>query len=166
MDTPKETSAVCGLYCDSCGIYIATTEEPGRLPAIAASKGTTSEGVRCLGCRSAVLYPFCRDCRMKACAARKGIDFCGSCDEYPCGILQDFQRLKPHRIELFESLEDIRDHGEDAWRARMDPEYRCAACGTVNTIYDLECRNCGHVPSNPYAGRHRAEIDAYLADRG
>ncbi len=160
MGKPQNTSAICGLFCDACGIYIATTEEPDRLERIAAAKGTVPDDVRCLGCRSDVLYPHCRTCKMKACAEERGLDFCSHCSDYPCEILRDFQIQRPHRITLFESLEDIRDHGEPAWRARMESEYRCESCGTMNQIYDSACRHCSHTPPNRYVGRYQAEIEA------
>ena len=160
MDKPQVTSAICGLFCDACGIYLATTEEPDRLAKIASAKETVPDDVRCLGCRSDVLYPHCRTCWMKACATERGLDYCSLCPDYPCDVLRDFQIQKPHRITLFESLEDIRDHGETAWRARLETEYRCTSCGTMNQIYDPDCRHCGHVPPNPYAGRFRVEIEA------
>ena len=160
-DAPCATSAICGLFCDSCTLYIGTTEDPRRLEKLAANRGTTAENIRCEGCRSNVLGTYCRTCQMKACAARKGVGFCSECDEYPCGILIAFQKQMPHRIELFESLEDIRDHGEAQWRARMEKNYRCESCGTLNAIYDEACRQCGHTPPNPYAGRHKADIERY-----
>ena len=158
---PRDTSAICGLFCDSCAIYIGTIDDPRRLEQIAAIRGTTAEDIRCEGCRSSVLGKYCRTCQMKACATRKGIGFCSECAEYPCEILVTFQKQMPHRIELFESLDDIRDHGEEQWRIRMEKNYRCTACGKLNAIYDENCRQCGAVPPNPYVGRHKAEIDEY-----
>jgi len=31
----KKLAAVCGLYCEACSLYIATTEDPARLTALA-----------------------------------------------------------------------------------------------------------------------------------
>ena len=44
---------------------------------------------------------------MAACAADKGLEFCGECEEYPCEELKQFQAERPHRIELWESQERI-----------------------------------------------------------
>ncbi len=43
----------------------------------------------------------------------------------------------------------------------MEENYRCAACGTMNTIYDDRCRNCGHTPPNPYVARNKPAIDRF-----
>ena len=64
----KELAAVCGLYCEACTLYIATKEDPKRLKALAARFQLTEEEVRCNGCRSDKKGPYCRICKMAACA--------------------------------------------------------------------------------------------------
>jgi len=34
-DSDKKYAAVCGLYCEACSWFIATTEEPERLKRLA-----------------------------------------------------------------------------------------------------------------------------------
>ena len=70
--------------------------------------GFTEEEAKCYGCRSDKRIPFCAECKMSACSAERGIDFCGECDDFPCEDLKDFQSVMPHRIELWESLVQIR----------------------------------------------------------
>lgn len=71
----KTMAAVCGLYCEACRYFIATTEDPERLKILAEQANYSEDEVRCYGCRSAKRIPYCADCRMSACAAQRGIDF-------------------------------------------------------------------------------------------
>ena len=96
----KRLAAVCGLFCPACTVYIATHEDSERLKLLAERMGQSVEATRCEGCRSEVRNSYCKSCAKVSCAAGKGIDFCGACDEYPCQELKDFQALMPHRSEL------------------------------------------------------------------
>jgi hypothetical protein len=160
----KKLSAVCGLFCPSCTVYIGSTEDPERLAAIGRRFGQPAEAWRCEGCRSDKRSHYCENiCTMAPCAARKGIDFCGECAEYPCEALKQFQAERPHRIELWESLARINEVGYDQWYEEKLAHYRCPQCGTINSAYDLACRNCGREPSCPYVERHRESIVASSA---
>lgn len=161
MEKAFETAAICGLFCESCRYYIATQENKG-LPELAQKAGQPAEEMRCNGCRSDTVTYYCRTCDMKLCALEKGISFCSECGEYPCGILREFQAERPHRIELYESLDYVKEKGFPAWREKMIKNYSCEKCGNINSIYDFACRKCGNDPSNPYVGRNREEIQAYM----
>jgi hypothetical protein len=162
----KTTAAVCGLYCPSCSLFIATREEPQRLPALAARMGKTIDDVTCEGCRSSKRSFFCRDlCVMKSCAEKKGIDFCSQCDEYPCEPLKTFQAAAPHRRELWTSLESIKKDGYEKWSSDMAALYACPSCGILNSAYDLTCRKCGAAPSCEYVNRHRDAISAHFTKK-
>ena len=102
---------------------------------------------------------------MVDCAREKGIDFCVGCNEYPCEDLRKFKEQRPHRIELWESQERIRDVGYAQWFSEMRAHFACPACGTINSAYDLQCRKCGEDPSCGYVERHRDAILAYLSDK-
>lgn len=154
----KTQAAVCGLFCPSCTVYIATHEDPERLKAIAARSGVPVEEMECDGCRSDRLNLFCRvKCKMKKCAAEKGVDFCGSCGDYPCAELKEFQSLMPHRKELWNSHKRIKEAGWEKWFEEMTVLYSCD-CGTLNSAYDLKCRKCANEPSCGYVETHREEI--------
>lgn len=161
----KTMAAVCGLYCGACSLYIGTTEEPERLEALAARFGLSAEAARCYGCRSDKRFPHCDSCRMSACAAERGIDFCSQCGDYPCDHLKAFQAERPHRIELWNDLDRIGAAGCEEWLGEVREQYRCPECRTINSAYDLKCRTCGHEPSCAYVGRHREEIVRFLAGR-
>ena len=165
-DTGKENSkqlaAVCGLYCPACTIYIGSTEEPERLAATAGRFGVSVEEARCNGCRSDVQSFYCQACEIKKCADDRGLEFCSFCDEYPCQMLKEFQAQLPHRAELFEDGERIREAGGDQWFEEVRARYICQACSAINSAYDLACRKCGNEPGSPFAEMHRERIEEVL----
>lgn len=150
----------CGVFCGSCGVYLATREDPERLAALAARFGVRSEDMRCLGCRSGTRSPHCRTCAFLPCAAERGIESCAACGEFPCSRLREFQAERPHRAELFQGLALWKEKGWEAWFRRMAERTSCAACGSLNSVYDRACAACGAEPSSPFRGEHE---DAFAA---
>jgi len=118
--------------------------------------------MKCYGCRSAKRGPYCQTCKMFACAAERGIDFCSECEEYPCHDLKQFQSEKPHRIDLWDDLERIRAIGYKNWLMEIKENYTCPQCRCINSAYDLKCRNCGEEPSCNYVGKYRQAIEQAL----
>lgn len=168
MDPDKKLAAVCGLFCPSCGSYIGTNEDPERLEALAQRLGRPVSDLECHGCRSEQRSFFCRtECKMAQCAAEKGIDFCGECTEYPCAELKEFQSKMPHRIELWNNHERIKEVGYEKWYEEMNEYYSCSECGTINSAYDLKgCRKCGNALANDYIRHHKDEIIKHLSKTG
>ncbi|MBN1665002.1 MAG: DUF3795 domain-containing protein [Deltaproteobacteria bacterium] len=161
----KTFAAVCGLYCEACSLFIATTEDPARLAAMARRFEVSEEAVKCYGCRSSKRGPYCQTCKMFSCAAGRGIDFCVECAEYPCDDLKQFQSERPHRIDLWDSLEQIRAVSYERWLTDIREDYTCPQCRTVNSAYDAKCRKCGSEPSCNYVARHKQAIEPYLKSR-
>ena len=160
--TEKNLAAVCGLYCEACSLFIATKEDPERLKQLAAKFQLSEEVMRCYGCRSEKRGPYRQQCAMFSCAAERGVDFCVECPEYPCETLKAFQAERPHRIELWEDLERIGAVGYTRWLEEARKKYSCPACKTLNSAYDLKCRNCGEEPSCEYVAKHGEEIRKVL----
>ncbi|GAP43695.1 hypothetical protein TBC1_111852 [Lentimicrobium saccharophilum] len=159
-----EKAAVCGLYCGACGIFLATqSNDTEKLAQYAVRLNQPVEETRCLGCRSNTKTAWCRACKMVSCAAGKGVDFCGSCNEYPCKALKDFQAMMPHRAGLWESQARIAEAGPEVWMREMEIHFACPACGKANTSYDIKCPSCGNIPGNHFAGKHSAMIKEYLS---
>jgi len=155
----KRLAAVCGLFCPACTIYIGTSEDPARLEALSQRIGLPVEKLRCEGCRSDNRCFFCQDlCKMAKCAGGKGLDFCGECREYPCDELKAFQAAMPHRLELWKSLDRIREAGFETWYREMIARYSCQECGAINSAYDFACRKCGARPGSGYVAEHGEEI--------
>ncbi len=159
----KKLTAVCGLYCPACLIYIASHETEEKRAELAQLLDKPPEALHCDGCRAEERYTYCRTCKMSACAQEKGLDFCGECDEYPCADLRAFQAARPHRLELWAAQARIGEAGWRQWLAEMAERYACPKCGTTNSAYNLACRECGATPSCAYVAEHRAEIEAYYA---
>jgi Protein of unknown function (DUF3795) len=161
-ESDKKLAAVCGLYCEACSWFIATTEDPERLKRLAALLHFSKEESKCYGCRSDKRLPSCEKCKMFACAAERGIDFCCHCEEYPCEDLRKFQSAMPHRIELWANLERIKSIGYKQWLKEIRENYACPRCQTINSTYDLKCRRCGEAPSCSYVAKHKQEIEQFL----
>ncbi len=158
----KNSAAVCGLFCEACTLFIATQEDPERLKGLAARFQLTEDAVKCYGCRSAKRGPYCEKCKMSSCAAERGIDFCFDCEDYPCTDLKQFQAERPHRIELWEDLQQIKAKGYASGLKGVSLNYTCPQCQAINSAYDLKCRKCGHEPSCDYVARHKLAIEQTL----
>ncbi len=160
----KRFAAVCGLFCPACHVFIGTREDPERLKTMAARFQRPLEELRCSGCRSEKRCFYCETvCFMAKCAAGKGVEFCGACDEYPCPGLKEFQAQAPHRIELWKSQARIKEAGYEQWYTEMVEHYSCRKCGTLNSAYDIVCRKCGSTPSCEYVRLHKDDIMKHLA---
>jgi hypothetical protein len=160
----KQLVGVCGLFCPACTIFIGTREDPERLEMIAARVQKPTEELQCDGCRSGRRCFYCRErCKMAKCSSERGVDFCGECREYPCEDLKAFQTEMPHRMELCESQERIKEVGYEKWYTEMIEHFSCPKCHTLNSAYDLKCRNCGREPGCDYVRRHKLAIEQYLA---
>jgi hypothetical protein len=159
----KTLAAVCGLFCPACAIYLATQAGPESLKNLAQRYGRPVEDVACDGCRSDRRFFHCNEhCAFVACAAERGVDFCGQCADYPCGDLREFQAARPHRLELWANHQRIRDVGYETWYQEMLDHYRCPTCQAINSAYDRVCRSCGAAPSCAYVGQHGEQIEASL----
>lgn len=151
----RDTIAVCGLFCESCGIHIATRNKDDiELERLAAMMKTTKEEIQCDGCRSGVLSPHCRNCEFRSCAQGKQMDNCEECRDFPCESIKDFQKKAPHRAELFESAEYRKNKGIDLWLGKMRKDYSCPICHTINSPYFSRCGKCGSVPCNEFRKRN------------
>lgn len=147
----KQTAAVCGLLCKACGIYIATKENnTEQLKRIAERLQIPFEHVSCNGCRSNTHSAHCKSCYFRECSIKKGIEFCSDCIEFPCTQLKDFQTKMPHRVELFKSLERIKEVGWEKWYGEIVARHSCIKCNHLNGWYDLACNQCGNKPSNNF----------------
>jgi hypothetical protein len=160
----KRETAVCGLFCPSCSVYIGTKEDPERLKRLAEFFDKQVSEMECKGCRSDKRIEYCRTCKMVQCSTAKRIDFCGACEDYPCEDLRQFQAVLPHRIELWKSQERIKEVGYERWYAEMLEHYACSQCGTINSAYDMACRRCGASPSCAYVRLNQDEIMRRLSD--
>jgi len=161
----KKIAAVCGLYCEACTWFIATTEDPDKLKRLAMEMHFSEEESKCYGCRSNKRLPYCENCKIFACATNRNIDFCSECPDFPCIDLKEFQSAMPHRIELWGNLERIKVIGYQKWLKEIRENYTCPNCQTINSTYDLKCRKCGEEPSCKYVAKHKQAIEQYFKNK-
>jgi hypothetical protein len=160
----KNLAAACGLYCGSCGIYLATQEnDTEKLLQYAIVLNQSFDETLCDGCKAERKSAHCLHmCSFIKCTLEKGIEFCGACREFPCKELTDFQLKLPHRVEILESQNRLKEIGREQWLIEMKENYSCQQCNTINSAYDITCRNCGHIPSSRFAERHFQMIKSHL----
>ena len=162
----KDLVAACGLYCGSCGIYLATQEnDTEKLLQYAIVLNQSYGETLCDGCKSDRKSEFCyRKCLFVTCTQNRGIEFCGTCEEYPCKDLTEFQSKMPHRIDILEFQNWLKEIGLGKWLIEMKENYSCPKCNTVNSAYDIACRKCGHTPSCRFVKVHKDLIDKHMSN--
>lgn len=162
----SELVSGCGLYCGSCGIYIATQEhDTEKILHYAVVLNQTFEDTLCDGCGAERKSLHCTGmCEFIACKKRKGVDFCFDCHEFPCDALLDFRAKMPHRAGIIESQIRLKEGGIEKWLTEMKNDSACPQCKTINSAYQLTCRNCGNMPGSSFAGNHRALIEKFQSD--
>ena len=157
-------AAICGLFCPACSVFRATQENNiEKLMAIAKGLNQSLENTYCDGCRTDRKTEWCSNCTFIKCAEEKNVGFCGDCDEYPCESLKDFQSKMPHRAELWADQARIKEIGWEKWYLEKVEYYSCKSCDSMNSSYDLACRNCGAQPGNEFVKNNIDAIKAHFA---
>ena len=91
----RNLMAPCGLYCGTCGIYIANRDGNEKFGAVMGNLyGTDPEETVCLGCMQPdppeKLYGYCKQCKIRECVRSKDYYSCHQCEEWPCAMIKDF----------------------------------------------------------------------------
>jgi hypothetical protein len=162
----KELMAPCGLYCGTCGVYIATRDGNDKFKAIMGKLyGTKPEETECLGCMqpepAKKQYYACKVCSIRDCVKSKGYYSCHQCGQWPCTRIEDFPlatgvRVMKRTIPIWRA--EVAEHGDETgsveW-ARLECErYHCSSCGNPLFRGAQRCRAC----KKPVA----AELDGSL----
>ncbi len=107
----NQMMAYCGIMCDECPAYKATTDDNDELRKDTAKKWSKMtktdirpEQVNCLGCRSEVRFDQCQVCEIRACSIEKKLGHCGECDSFPCSKLKTIVDNVPGTKERLEAL--------------------------------------------------------------
>jgi len=135
----SELLAPCGMDCSTCSFYLAF------INGIPKKRGSISQ---CIGCRP----------RNKQCAYLKGqcellpqnkIEFCYQCPRYPCDRLSRFDQRyrRTYGVSPIQNLEDIRDHGVEAFLRAQDKRFSCVNCGEKVSIHNKKCFVCEKIMS-------------------
>jgi phage FluMu protein Com len=162
----QELIAACGLYCGSCGIYIATQEKDSeKILQYAVVLNQSYEDTLCDGCGAVRKSLHCsRFCNFFDCKHQKGVTSCNICDEFPCQALYEFKFKMPHRAEIIDSLKRLGKIGAETWLNEMKDYFSCPRCKTINSAYHLTCHKCGEMPSCKFVSEHNSEIERYLSE--
>lgn len=101
----SEMVAVCGLLCDECGAFIATSNNSNEKRTRVAelwsqqyNQNIKPEDINCDGCTSDSdrLFGHCKVCEIRKCGKEKAVENCAHCDEYACEKLADFFKMAPN----------------------------------------------------------------------
>ncbi|MFX1256367.1 MAG: DUF3795 domain-containing protein [Promethearchaeota archaeon] len=107
----------CGINCTNCETYIATQNDDDilRKKVQEIYKKTYKmdlklEDINCDGCNSdGRIFFFCKSCRVRKCAKRKGYDNCAHCEEFICKKLDTMYSIMLPERRAKEALEKIRE---------------------------------------------------------
>ncbi len=146
----EEMIGICGLYCGTCPNYLAYREnDVDELQRIAGANNMPVAEVRCDGCLSGKVMPFCRECRhgFRQCARENGVTWCFECSSFPCERLKQFSRIHVvngihHHAEVISELEYMKEHGTEAWLKKQADNERCPKCGKRLYWFVHECPEC------------------------
>lgn len=148
----------CGLYCGACEILHAYThslhtgETPkwDDLPEVFRENITQAE-IKCYGCKSDTVFVGCSKCEIRACAKKRGVDYCIHCTDFPCTIITTMkERLTkisaflPHTKSIIANLEIIKEIGSHRWLQKEKEKWTCKKCGAPTTWYQKKCTRCNN----------------------
>jgi len=135
------TIAYCGIYCGACGIYMAT--ESGSLDELAKQTKIPVEYQGCTGCRTDRNNLCCMNCGIKRCCRYKNLNSCNECDEFPCSVLEAFDKDKhPHHSGVIASLQVLSESGQELWLDLQRHRWSCSHCNTPFHWYQETCKSC------------------------
>jgi hypothetical protein len=67
----------------------------------------------------------------------------------------------PHRVELFQSLNRIKEVGWKKWYVENVARHSCKKCNTLNGWYDYTCRSCGNRPSSGFVADNFKKLSTF-----
>ncbi|MCD6585328.1 MAG: DUF3795 domain-containing protein [Desulfobacteraceae bacterium] len=150
----KELMAPCGLYCGTCGVYIANRDKNEKFRAVMGGLyGTKPEETSCSGCMQPDppkdLYLYCKMCIIRDCVKSKGFYSCHQCDEWPCDEFDKFglatgKRVMMRTIPVWrEKVSELGDEeGSVEWARSECERYHCSSCGYPLFRGAQRCRQC------------------------
>jgi hypothetical protein len=120
-ETAKSMTSPCGLPCFHCPAHLASKSEEMRA-RVAEALGIPPEKAACGGCRAqGGRIPLLRPeetCKIFTCNAKRGIDFCHECGDFPCERLQPYadEAHYPHNTKMYQ-LCMMKKLGLERWAA-------------------------------------------------
>ena len=150
----RDLMAPCGLYCGTCGVYIATRDGNEKFKGVLGKLyGSKPEETECRGCMQPdppeKLYGFCTTCRIRACVRSKAYYSCHQCEDWPCTMIQQFPlatgvQVMTRAVPLWrEKVTDLGDEeGSVEWARSECERYHCSSCGEPLFRGAQRCRAC------------------------
>jgi hypothetical protein len=127
-EIPTAMLAACGMNCKVCYVHLKKKKN-------------------CLGCRNQDQNKpeHCRQCKIKDCAARQGVDFCVNCPTFPCAILKrmDKSYQQRYQVSLIAQATRLQSIGMQPYLLEEKQRWTCPHCGGVLSLHDKTCSDCG-----------------------
>lgn len=105
--------AGCGLKCVECPVFQATKTKNEKLRTQTAEKWSSyfdrqlkPEDLYCDGCKTknGRLFGWCNECPVRLCVAKREIQSCAECGEYPCMDIEKIHEFNPQAKEEIEKI--------------------------------------------------------------
>ena len=150
----KNLMAPCGLYCGTCGVYIATRDNNEKFKQVMGNLyGTKPEDTQCKGCMQTdppeMLYEWCKICKIRDCVKSKDFYSCHQCEDWPCDMIKNFglatgRRVMQRTIPIWrEKVAELGDEeGSVEWVRHECTRCHCSSCGKPLFRGAQRCRYC------------------------
>lgn len=140
---------ICGVYCGACSTYRAYNDNDEAIFYWVAKMGIPPDQIFCKGCGSDLVNEWCCNCKFRKCTKDKGVTYCFECDDFPCQMLIDFSKTRPHRTLGLRNLEKLRNGTSiQEWLKQQEKRWACSLCGKKLHWYSEKCPNCGRSFAN------------------
>ncbi|MFH2064207.1 MAG: DUF3795 domain-containing protein [Pseudomonadota bacterium] len=150
----RELMAPCGLYCGTCGIYIANRDNNEKFKTVMGNLyGLKPEQMECYGCMQSdpprKIHDFCKVCAIRDCVKSKSYTSCHQCDEWPCRLIEEFpistgRRVMKRTIPVWreKAAQYGNEQGSVEWARSECERYHCSSCGEPLFRGAQKCRAC------------------------
>lgn len=119
--------APCGMNCAVCYRRCASKK-----PCAGCLSGEEGKPARC------------RVCKIKDCAAQRGLSHCFACGGFPCKAIEALEKSynKRYRVSLVQNSLMAREQGISALMESERRRWTCPRCGGVVSLHDARCGEC------------------------
>jgi len=138
-----ELVGFCGVCCGACTTYRAYNDNDESLVEWEIRTGMPKEEIFCEGCRSGLVNKWCSECKFRKCVEGKKIENCFQCETFPCKMLVDFSKTRPHRTLGLRNLVQLKDARIEDWLKEQEKRWTCSSCGKKLHWYAERCPKCG-----------------------
>lgn len=142
MPVDEKLLAPCGLYCGVCSIRVAYVTENEKLKEkISGFYGVPPEQIACEGCKSDVVFVYCRVCPISDCATERNLKGCHQCDDFPCERIDNFPFEQGKKV-ILRAIPQWRELGTEKWVEAEIERYKCPSCGAPLLRGFPRCGSC------------------------